>query len=339
VRSLERLVAQRGYRRGHGLVEPGQVRCRYGRADVLSQRLGRAEQGSGTPGMAGCRLHPGQFLKALRDGAPFTDGLGQIQAAQMELRGCRIVLLAGRDHAEVGDRDGREPPVTHLLSQFERLLVQFRRAVHVAGMVGDQTEIGQRAARQLAVAQQFGVAQVFFEPLLGQIKVPQVGGDHAEIAQDERGPAQVANLTEPGHALGVVRGGLFQISLVQGQPAQAGQGPGHLLGITCPPGQFQSLGVHRPRRRVVTPDVCYRSKITEAADGPGIITKLPPDRQALLLVSTLRVLIALYGGKLPGTIEGNGAQPPVRLWPRSGQRRGEHAPAHGNGATDHPERG
>ncbi len=66
------------------------------------------------------------------------------------------------------------------------------------------------------VAKPPGVVQVLGEPLLGQGEVTGVDGHDPQIAQDECGPAQVADLGELGHALRVVRGGPVQVTLVQG---------------------------------------------------------------------------------------------------------------------------
>jgi hypothetical protein len=61
------------------------------------------------------------------------------------------------------------------------------------------------------------------EPLLGQGEVTGVDGHDPQIAQDERGSAQLADLGGPGHALRVVRGGPVQVTLMQGEPAEAAQ--------------------------------------------------------------------------------------------------------------------
>ena len=145
MRGAERLLAEGRCRRVPGSVQPGLVRPEDGRADVLPDRLGGAEQGSGPRGVARGRFHRGEFLEHLRDRAALADRLGQVEAAQVELRGGGVVLAPRRDQAEVAKRHDRQPPVAQLLAQLQRLLVQPGRAVQVACLVGDQAEVGQRA--------------------------------------------------------------------------------------------------------------------------------------------------------------------------------------------------
>ena len=70
-------------------------------------------------------------------------------------------------------------------------MCSFLGPVQVALVLHDHAQVGERAGHQLGVAELTDVGQVLAEPLRGQREVALVQRDHAEIAQDQRGPAQV----------------------------------------------------------------------------------------------------------------------------------------------------
>ena len=100
------------------------------------------------------------------------------------------------------------------------------------------------------------LARCSLQPRRGQGEVTLVEGHHAQVAQDERGPAQVADRTEPGHALGVVRGGLGLVTADAGPAARARSATWPSLGVAGARRQRQRLGVHRLRAAGYSPRIC-----------------------------------------------------------------------------------
>ncbi len=91
-------------------------------------------------------------------------------------------------------------------------------------------------------------------------------------------------------------------------------------------------------QRVLAAEMRRRAEIAEGAGDPDIVAEVPPDRQALLLVAPLRVVIGLHRGELAGPVKRDGTQPRVRIGAHGGQRRVERGAGERDRPAHQPER-
>ena len=270
---------------GDGLLEPGQIGPEDRRADGLAHRLRGTEQHGGPltsarpprrlrPAPRGSRLStaarrpPRQLrLRGVEDRAP----PGSPCAPGRPGRGWSARRTPG-----AGRRPARPGPAPRRAACAARS--------GVAGVLQTVPRLVSAPPISLRSPSSWRWPGAPSSRARGQVEVAHVEGHHAEVAQDQRGPAQVAGCAEPGHALGVVRGRLVLVAPVQGQPAESAQAAAITLDVTRPAGQVERLGVHGLRRAGTRRGCAPRRRGRPGSWRCRCRRRAPPDGQALLLV-------------------------------------------------------